>query len=106
MGWDHLDNEAKSVHPVAGTAEIDVDEIRNTGSFHARLKIPDGDFVLTMDRFHQLSACQDGGIVACLHKHGTDSGCGDHNWPKTFGFLAAWGYRTRHPERQAALSEV
>ena len=26
-GWDHMDNEAKTVKPVSGTAEIDVDEI-------------------------------------------------------------------------------
>ncbi|HUE90092.1 MAG TPA: hypothetical protein VMO26_28760 [Vicinamibacterales bacterium] len=45
-GWDHLDNEAKSVKPVSGTAEIDVDEIQNTGTFEARLKIPEGDLVL------------------------------------------------------------
>src|SRR5687767_11308584 len=38
-GWDHLDNEAKSVKPVSGTAEIDVDDLKNTGKFEARLKI-------------------------------------------------------------------
>ena len=91
-GWDHLDNDAKSVRPVAGTAEIDVDEIRNTGTFQARLKIPEGDFALAMDRFHQFSPCQNGGIAAFLHEHGTDSGCGDNNWPKAFGYLAGWGY--------------
>ena len=32
-GWDHLDNDAKNIRPVSGTAEIDVDEIRNTGRF-------------------------------------------------------------------------
>src|SRR5688572_23550185 len=41
-GWDHLDNDAKSVRPAAGTAEIDVDEIKNTGTFVARLKIQKG----------------------------------------------------------------
>lgn len=35
-GWDHLDNDARAVHPVDGTAEIDVDEIHNTGTFEAR----------------------------------------------------------------------
>ena len=49
-GWDHLDNDAKNVRPVAGTAEIDVNEIQNTGKFEARLKIPEGDLVLAMDR--------------------------------------------------------
>src|SRR5687767_10660291 len=44
-GWEHLDNAAKTVKPVSGSVEIDVDEIRNSGKFEARLKIPDGDFV-------------------------------------------------------------
>src|SRR5688500_15284598 len=91
-GWDHLDNEAKTVWPVPGTAEIDVDEIRNTGKFEARLKIPEGNLVLAIDRFNEFSPCQNGGIVAYLHEHGTDSGCGDNNWPKTFVYLAGWGF--------------
>ena len=32
------------------------------------------------------------GIVGFLHEHGTDSGCGDNNWPKTFVYLAGWGF--------------
>ena len=92
VGWDHMDNEAKSVRPVGGTAEIDVDEKANTGRFEARLKIPEGDLVLAIDRFNEFSPCQNGGIVAYLHEHGTDSGCGDNNWPKTFVYLAGWGY--------------
>jgi hypothetical protein len=91
-GWDHLDNDAKNVHAVSGTAEIDVNEIRNTGTFEARLKIPEGDFVLVMDRWQEFSPCQNGGIAAYVHEHGSDSGCGDANWPKAFGFLAGWGY--------------
>ena len=43
-------------------------------------------------RFNEFAACQNGGIVAYLHEHGSDSGCGDNNWPKTVGFLAGWGY--------------
>lgn len=91
-GWDHLDNEAKTVHPVAGSAEIDVNELQNTGTFVAKLKIREGDLVLTIDRWHEFNPCQNGGIVAYIHEHGTDSGCGDNNWPKTVGFLAGWGY--------------
>ena len=30
--------------------------------------------------------------VAYLHEHGTDSGCGDNNWPKGFVYLAGWGF--------------
>lgn len=91
-GWDHLDNDAKTVQPVSGTAEIDVDEIANTGTFVARLRIPQGDLELVMDRWHEFSPCQNGGIAAYIHEHGADSGCGDDNWPKTVGFLAGWGY--------------
>ena len=91
-GWDHLDNDAKSLRPASGTAEIDVNEIQNTGTFEARLKIPEGDLVLAMDRWNEFNPCQNGGIVAFLHEHGTDSGCGDNNWPKAFGFLAGWGF--------------
>lgn len=92
VGWDHIDNAAKNLRPAAGTVEIDVDEIKNTGRFEAKLKIPEGNLALAIDRFHEFSPCQNGGIVAYLHEHGTDSGCGDDNWPKTFVFLAGWGY--------------
>ena len=91
-GWDHMDNAAKTVKPVAGSVDIDVDEIRNTGRFEARLKIAEGDFVLAIDKFNEFNPCQNGGIVASLHEHGTDSGCGDNNWPKTFVYLAGWGF--------------
>src|SRR5687768_3306097 len=60
-GWDHLDNDAKSLRPVGGTAEIDVNEIQNTGRFEARLKIPEGDLVLAVDRWNEFNPCQNGG---------------------------------------------
>ena len=91
-GWDHLDNEAKHLKPVSGTAEIAVNEITNTGTFEARLKIPEGDLVVTLERWNEFNPCQNGGIVAYIHEHGTDSGCGDNNWPKTLVFLAGWGF--------------
>lgn len=90
-GWDHIDNDAAHVHAVEGVVDIDVDEIQNTGRFVARLELPEGEYVLEMDRFHEFSPCQDGGIAAYLHEHG-DSGCGDANWPKSFLWLAGWGY--------------
>jgi len=68
-----------------------VNDLQNTGRFEAKLKIPDGDLVLAIDRFREFNPCQNGGIVAYLHEHGTDSGGGDNNWPKTFVFLAGWG---------------
>jgi hypothetical protein len=91
-GWDHMDNGATNVRPVTGTAEIDVNEIQNTGTFEAKLRIPEGDLVVALDRWNEFSPCQDGGIVAYIHEHGTDSGCGDNLWPKTVVFLAGWGY--------------
>ena len=92
VGWDHMDNAAATVRPAAGTAELNVNEIANTGTFEARLKIPEGDLVLAVDRWSEFNPCQNGGIVAYLHEHGTDSGCGDNNWPKTFVYLAGWGF--------------
>ena len=84
VGWDHMDNEARAVKPVSGTAEIDVNDLKNTAKFEARRKIPGGDLVLATDKFHEFNPCQNGGIVGFLQEHGTDSGCGDNNWPKTF----------------------
>ena len=80
------------LRPAAGTVAIDVDEIRNTGTFTASLQIPEGDLTLAIDRWNEFSPCQNGGIVAYLHEHGTDSGCGDNNWPKAFVYLAGWGF--------------
>lgn len=90
-GWNHMGNDAASAQPVEGVVDIDVDERKNTGRFSARLKIPEGDLVLEIDRFNQFSPCQDGGIAAYIYEHG-DSGCGDTNWPKTFIYVAGWGY--------------
>jgi hypothetical protein len=90
-GWNHMGNDASNVRPAEGTVEIDVDERKNTGTFVARLKLPEGELVVEMTRFHEFSPCQDGGIAAYLHEHG-DSGCGDTNWPKTFIPVAGWGF--------------
>jgi hypothetical protein len=90
--WDHLDNAAAHLAPARGTVDIDVDEIKNTGKFVANLQIVDGALELAIDRFNEFAPCQNGGIVAYLHEHGTDSGCGDNNWPKGFVYLAGWGF--------------
>lgn len=90
-GWDHMGNDAANVRAVHGTVEIDVDEAADTGTFRARLHLPEGELVLEVDRFHEFSPCQDGGVAAYIYEHG-DSGCGDANWPKTFIYLAGWGY--------------
>ena len=89
--WDHMGNDASNVRFVAGTVDLDVNEIENTGTFRAVLDIPEGHYVVEMDRFHEFSPCQDGGIAAWLFEHG-DSGCGDMNWPKSILFVAGWGY--------------
>jgi hypothetical protein len=90
-GWDHMGNDAANVHAVEGGVEIDVDERANTGTFVARLTLPEGEFVIEGERFHEFTPCQNGGIAAYIYEHG-DSGCGDTNWPKTFGWLAGWGF--------------
>jgi len=90
-GWNHMGNDAANVRAVEGRVDIDVNEIQNTGTFVARLKVPEGDLVIELDRFHEFNPCQDGGVAAYIYEHG-DSGCGDTNWPKTFIFLAGWGY--------------
>ena len=90
-GWNHIGNDASNLREVSGTAEIDVNERDNTGMFVAHMTLPEGELVLKVDRFHEFSPCQDGGIVAYIYEHG-DSGCGDTNWPKTFIYLAGWGF--------------
>ena len=90
-GWDHMGNDGTNLRSVEGTVEIDVNEIENTGRFVARLNVPQGNLVIRIDRFHEFSPCQNGGVAAYLYEHG-DSGCGDTNWPKTFIYIAGWGY--------------
>lgn len=89
--WDHMGDDASNLRPVHGQATIDVNEIENTGTFRAELILPEGAYVIELDRFHEFSPCQDGGVAAWLFEHG-DSGCGDSNWPKSILFIAGWGY--------------
>jgi hypothetical protein len=88
--WDHMGNDGSNLRPVGGTAEINVDEIHNTGTFRAELELPEGKYVINLDEFREFSPCQDGGIAAYLFEHG-DSGCGDANWPKSLLYVAGWG---------------
>jgi hypothetical protein len=90
-GWNHMGNDGANARAVEGRVEIDVDEKSNTGAFVARLKVPEGDLVIESTRFHEFSPCQNGGVAAYLYEHG-DSGCGDTNWPKTFIWVAGWGF--------------
>ncbi len=88
--WDHMGNDASNLRPVGGTVQIDVDEIANTGTFRAELQLPDGEYVIDLERFVESSPCHDGGITAFLFEHG-DAGCGDANWPKSLLYVAGWG---------------
>lgn len=88
--WDHMGNDGANLRPVGGTAEIDVDEINNTGTFRAELELPEGRYVIELEEVKEFSPCQDGGIAAWLFEHG-DSGCGDANWPKSLLYVAGWG---------------
>ncbi len=88
--WDHIGNDGANLRPVGGTAKFDVDEIHNTGTFQAELKLPEGDYVIELEEVKEFSPCQDGGIAAFLYEHG-DSGCGDANWPKSLLYVAGWG---------------
>ena len=89
--WDHMGNDSANLRPVGGEILIDVDEIENSGTFRAELDLPEGEYVVELERFNEFSPCQDGGIAAYLFEHG-NSGCGDMNWPKSLLFVAGWGY--------------
>jgi hypothetical protein len=56
-------------------------EIESTGSFRAELLLPEGLYVIELDRFNEFSPCQDGGIAAYLFAYG-NSGCGEMNSPE------------------------
>jgi hypothetical protein len=88
--WDHMGDDGTNLRPAGGTAEINVDEINNTGTFRAELELPEGKYVINLEQFREFSPCQDGGIAAYLFEHG-DSGCGDSNWPKSLLYVAGWG---------------
>lgn len=89
--WDHMGDDAKNLRPVGGSIDFDVNEIKNTGTFRAELELPEGKYVVVLDRFHEFSPCQNGGIAAFLYEHG-NAGCGDMNWPKSLLYVAGWGY--------------
>jgi hypothetical protein len=89
--WDHMGDDATNLRAVGGNVEFDVNEIENTGTFRAELELPEGRYVVELDRVNEFSACQNGGIAAWLYEHG-NSGCGDMNWPKSVLYVAGWGY--------------
>ncbi len=89
--WDHMGDDASTLSRVGGEITFDVNETDNTGIFRADLQLPEGRYVVEIDRFYEFSPCQDGGLAAFLYEHG-DSGCGDANWPKSLLYIAGWGY--------------
>ena len=89
--WDHMDAAAENLRAVHGEIVIDVNEIDNSGEFHAELQLPEGRYRVELERFNEFSPCQDGGIAAYLFEHG-NAGCGDMNWPKSLLYVAGWGY--------------
>jgi hypothetical protein len=89
--WDHMGDSGTDAHVVEGTIEVDVDERANTGTFRAALDLPEGRYVVEMERFQEFSPCHDGGIAAWLFEHG-DADCGDSNWPKSILYVAGWGW--------------
>jgi hypothetical protein len=102
--WDHMGDDASNVRAVGGTIEVDVNEIDDTGTFRAELDLPEGRYVVTIDRFEEFSPCQNGGIAAWLFEHG-DSGCGDANWPKSILYVAGWGWGSATLNGEALHSE-
>jgi len=89
--WDHIGDAGTNVRTVGGTIEFDVNELSNTGTFRAELELPEGRYVVELDRFEEFSPCHDGGIAAWLFEHG-DADCGDANWPKSILYVAGWGW--------------
>ena len=89
--WDHMGDAGTNLRPLGGTIELNVNERSNTGTFRAELDLPEGRYIVDLDRFEEFSPCQDGGIAAWLFEHG-NSGCGDSNWPKGILYVAGWGW--------------
>ena len=51
--WDHMGDDASNLRAVGGTVALDVNEIANTGTFRAELDLPEGKYVIELDRFHE-----------------------------------------------------
>jgi hypothetical protein len=97
--WDHLDYEGKHLHPVAGTIEVDVNELTNTGRVVAEFIEGADRYRIVFDRFAAKQPFQDGGVATRVYEHG-DSGNGDPLYPKTWLYLAGWGTATMYKNDQ------
>ena len=89
--WNHMGDDASNLRSVEGEFVLHANDIDNTATFVATLQLPEGEYVVELDRVHEFNPCQDGGIAAYLYEHG-DAGCGDANWPKSLLYIAGWGF--------------
>ena len=105
-GWDHMDNEAKTVKPVSGTAEIDVNDLTNTGKFEARLKIPEGDLVLAIDKCQRVQPLPERRYRRIPSRARDRFRVRRQQLAEDFRLPGRLGIRARHAERQAALREL
>ena len=101
-GWDHMGNDASTLHRVEGSVEIDVDEIGNKGRFVARLAVPEGSLVLEVDRFHEFSPCQDGAWRRSSTST-ADSGLRGCELAQDLHLRRRVGLRSRNAQRRASL---
>lgn len=88
--WDHMDYTGKHLNPIAGTIEIEVDELANKGLVEAKFVEGTDQYRMVFTRFAGVAPYQDGGLATRVYEHG-DSGNGDSLYPKTWLYLAGWG---------------
>ena len=54
--WDHMGDDGTNLRAVDGTIEIDVDERANTGTFRADLMLPEGNYIVELERVRRILA--------------------------------------------------
>ena len=48
--WDHMGDDATNLRLVEGNISLDVNALENTGTFHAELELPEGTYIVELDR--------------------------------------------------------
>lgn len=91
--WDHLDYVGKRLQSIAGSIDIAVNELTNTGQVRGEFVEGTDRYRIQFDRFAAKAPFQNGGIATRIYEHG-DSGNGDPLYPKTWLYLAGWGTAT------------
>lgn len=102
--WDHLDYAGKRLTPVAGTIDIEVNEVTNSGRVVAEFVEGIDRYRIVFDRFAAKAPFQDGGIATRIYEHG-DSNNGDPLYPKTWLYLGGWGTATMHKNDQVLYKD-